>query len=122
MDSGSFARNRADVNIQQQNTLEVSNTETVMSDNEEIYPPPPQDILNVFATAELSSCSSSDSDKYKRAWIKTKVIRCSILYARKFPETCSRELSIALNYKGIASIMAVTGAISPKKYQCNYPI
>ena len=30
LDSGSFGRNRADVNIQQPTTLEVSNTETVM--------------------------------------------------------------------------------------------
>ena len=67
LDSGSFGRIRADVNIQQPTTLEVSNTETVMDDNEEIYPPPPQDISNLFAAADFLSQSSSDSDKYKRA-------------------------------------------------------
>ena len=44
LDSGSFGRNRSDVNIQQQNTSKVSNTETVMAYNEELDPPPPQDI------------------------------------------------------------------------------
>ena len=34
MGSGSFGRNRCDVNIQQQTKSEVSNTETVMADNE----------------------------------------------------------------------------------------
>ena len=52
-----------------------------MADNEEIDTPPPQDISNVIAVAELSSCSSSDSTKYKRAWLKVKVIRYSILSA-----------------------------------------
>ena len=37
------------MNIQQQTTLEVADTETVMSDNEDLDPPPPQDISNVFA-------------------------------------------------------------------------
>ena len=44
LDSVSFFRNRAAVNIQQQNTSEVANTETVMADNEYLEPPPPQDI------------------------------------------------------------------------------
>ena len=55
--SVTIGRHRADVNIQQQTTLEVADTETVMADHEELDPPPPQDILNVFAAADLSSCS-----------------------------------------------------------------
>ena len=62
--SRSFGRNIYDVNIQQRTPLEVSNTETVMADNEELDPPPPQDIYNVFVAADLSSCSSSYSNKY----------------------------------------------------------
>ena len=42
--SESFSRNRYYVNIQQRTTLEVSNTEKVMDENEELDPPPPQDI------------------------------------------------------------------------------
>ena len=42
--SGSFGRNRHDVNIQQQTTSEVADTETVMADNEELDTPTPQDI------------------------------------------------------------------------------
>ena len=57
LDSGSFGRNRADANIQQQTTSEVANTETVMTDNEELDLPSPQDISNVFAAADLSSRS-----------------------------------------------------------------
>ena len=48
------------MNIQQQTTSEVDNTDIVMDDNIEIYPPSPQDISNVFAAADLLSCSSSD--------------------------------------------------------------
>ena len=48
LDSGSFVRNKADVNIQQQITLEVADTKKMMAYNEELYLPPPQDILNVF--------------------------------------------------------------------------
>ena len=51
-DSELFGRNRANANIQQPTTLEVSNTETVMAYNEDLDLPPPQDILNVFATAD----------------------------------------------------------------------
>ena len=58
------------MNIQQRTTSEVSNTDKVMYDNEELDPPPTQDIYNVFAMSDLSSCSSSDSDKYKRARLK----------------------------------------------------
>ena len=63
LDSVSFGRNQSDVNIQEPTKSEVANTETVMADNEELYPPPTQDISNVFASADFSSCSSSDSDK-----------------------------------------------------------
>ena len=48
-----------------------------MDYNEGLDPPPPKDISNVFAAAELSSRSSSDSDKYKGAWLKEKVTRSS---------------------------------------------
>ena len=49
------------MNIQKQTTMEVANTETVMADNEELDPPQPQDISNVFAASDLSSRLSSDS-------------------------------------------------------------
>ena len=68
LDSGSFDINQTDGNIQQSTTSEVANTETLMGYNEYIDPPPPQDILNVFAAADLSYQSSYDTDKYKRAW------------------------------------------------------
>ena len=115
LDSVSFGRNRADVNIQQQTTSALPNTETVMTDNEELDPPPPQDTFNVFAAVGLSSHSSYDSDKYKRTWLKSKVIRSSILSAGEFTDACSRSLSVPINYNGIASIMEVTGAILPKQ-------
>ena len=69
------------MNIQHQTTLEVAYTYTVMADNEELYPPLPQDISNMFAVADLSSCSSYDSAKCKRTCIKAKVIRSYILSA-----------------------------------------
>ena len=119
--SGSFGRNRSDVNIQQQTTSEVSNTETVMADNEDLDPPPPQDIYNVFAAADLSSCSSSGSAKYKCAWLKAKVICYYILSSGQCPDSCSRQLSIATNYKEIAPIMVGGRRHFPKKCQCNYP-
>ena len=50
-----------------------------MDDNEELDPPPPQYILNVLVAADLSSLTLSDSDKYKRAWLKAKVILSSFL-------------------------------------------
>ena len=87
------------MNIQQQTISEVANTETVLADNEDIYPPPPQDISNVFSAADLSSHSSSDSNRYERAWLKAKVIRSSIFPAGECPDACSRELSIALNHE-----------------------
>ena len=92
-----------------------------MADNEELDPPTPHDLLNVFAVADLSSCSSCDSAKYKLAWLKAKVIRYSILSTGEFLDACSRALSVALNHKEIASILEVTGAIFPKICQCNYP-
>ena len=64
LNSGSFGRNRADVNIQQQITSEVANTYTVMAYNEDIDPPPTQDISNFFAAVDLSYHLSSDSAKY----------------------------------------------------------
>ena len=69
------------MNIQQPTTSEVADTDIVMADNEELDPAPHQDIYNVFAAAYLSCCSSSDSSKYKRAWIKAKLIRSYILSA-----------------------------------------
>ena len=39
LDSGSFGRNQADVNIEQPTTSEVANTEEVMAYNEDIDPP-----------------------------------------------------------------------------------
>ena len=99
LDSGSFDRNRADGNIQQPTTSEVSNTETLMAGNEDIDTPPPQNILNVFAAAGLSSQSSYDTVKYKRAWHRAKVIRSYILYSRESLDAQSRSLSIALNHR-----------------------
>ena len=69
------------MNIQQPTTSEVANTETVVAYNEDLDPPPPQDISIFFAVADLSSQSSSDSAKYKCAWHKAKVIRSSIVSA-----------------------------------------
>ena len=71
--------------------------------------------------ADLSSCSPSDSAKYKRACLKAKVICSYIWSAGECPDAYSRVLYIALNHKEKASIMAVTGAILPKKCQCNNP-
>ena len=67
LDSVSCDINRADRNLQQQTKSEVSNTETVMTYNEDLDPPTPHDISNVFAAANLLSQSSYDSVKYKRA-------------------------------------------------------
>ena len=52
-----------------------------MDGNEDIDTPPPQDILNVFEAADLSSQSSYDTVKYKRAWHRAKGIRSSILFS-----------------------------------------
>ena len=53
----------------------------MIADDEELDPPPPQDILIFFAAYNLYSRSSSDLDKYKRVCIKEKVINYSILSA-----------------------------------------
>ena len=87
-----------------------------MGYNEDIYNLPPQDISNVFAAADLSSQSSYDTVKYKRACHRAKGIRSSILSSGESPGARSRALSIALNHREIASIMAVTGTILPKRY------
>ena len=87
-----------------------------MAGNEDIYPPPPQYISNVFAAAELSSQSSYDTVKYKHAWHRAKGISSSILSHGESPDASSRALSIALNHGEIASIMEVTGTILPKRY------
>ena len=52
-----------------------------MADNEDIDPTTPQDIYNLFVAVDLSSCSSSYSDKYELSCVKKKVIRSSILSA-----------------------------------------
>ena len=104
------------MNIQQYTTSEVADTNTVMANNEDIDTPSPQHILNVFAAVDLSSHLSPDSNKYKHAWLKEKVICYSILSAGECTDACSISLSIALNYKQNASIIAVTSAIFPKKY------
>ena len=67
LDNGSFDRNQSDRDIQQTTKSEVANKKKVMDYNEDLYPPPPHDISNVFAAADLSSQSSYDSVEYKRA-------------------------------------------------------
>ena len=109
LDSRSCDRNLSDGNIQQQTTWVVDNTETVMAYIEDLDPPPTHDISKIFAAADLSSQSSHDSVKYKRAWHRAKGIRSSILSSGESPDTRIRALSIALNHKEIASILAVTG-------------
>ena len=84
-----------------------------MDSNEDIDTPTPQDISNVFAAADLSSQSSYDTVKYKRAWHRAKVICSSILSSGESPDAQSRAFSIAMNHREIASIMAVTGTILP---------
>ena len=86
-----------------------------MAGNEDIDTPPPQDISNVIEAADLSSQSSYDTVKYKRAWHRAKGIRSYILSSGESPDARSRALSIALNHKEITSIMAVTITILPKK-------
>ena len=53
LDSGSFDKNLYGVNIQQQTTLEVADTETLMSFNEDTDPPSPQDTLNCVCSGRL---------------------------------------------------------------------
>ena len=40
------------MNIKQPTTSEVSDTDKVMAYNEDLDPPPPQDILNMFAAGD----------------------------------------------------------------------
>ena len=87
-----------------------------MADKEELYPTPPQDIPNVFAAADLSYCSSSYSAKYKRAWLKAKVICSYILSDGECPDACGIALSIAPNHKVIAPIIVGDRRHFPKKY------
>ena len=87
------------MNIQQQTTLEVDNTETVMDYNEDQDPLSTQDISNVYAAADFMSHSSPDSAKYKRTCLKAKVIRYYISSSVKCPYARSRALSAALNHK-----------------------
>ena len=42
------------MNIKQPTTSEVDDTDTVMAYNEYLDAPPPQDISNVFSSADLS--------------------------------------------------------------------
>ena len=70
-----------------------------MGYTEDIDPPPPQDISNVFAAADLSSHSSYDTFKYKRAWYRAKGVRFYILSSGESPDAQSRALSIALNHR-----------------------
>ena len=87
------------MNIQQLTTSEIANKETLMAYNEDLDPPPPWDVSIFFAEADLLSQSSYDSDKYKHAWHKAKVIRSFIFSSGGIPYACSRALSIALNHK-----------------------
>ena len=57
-----------------------------MTSNEDIDTPTPQDISNVFAAADLSSQSSYDTVKFKRAWHRAKGIRSSILSSREITD------------------------------------
>ena len=52
-----------------------------MAYDEDLDPPPPQDISSVFVATDLLYHSSYDSAKYKCACVKAKVIRSSILPA-----------------------------------------
>ena len=114
LDSGSFDRSQTGRNIQQPTTSEVANTDTVMGYNENIDPPPPQDISNVFAAADLSSQLSFDTVKYKRAWHRAKIIRSSILSSGESLDARSRALSISLNHIEISFSMAVNRTTLPK--------
>ena len=67
-----------------------------MASNEDIDTAPPQDISNVFAAADLSSQSSYDTVKYKRALHRAKGICSSILSSGEIPDAQSRAFYIAL--------------------------
>ena len=60
-----------------------------MAYNEDLDPPPPHDISNVFAAADLLSQSSYDSVKYKLAWHRAKGIRSSILSSGECTDACN---------------------------------
>ena len=77
------------MSIQQSTISEVADTETVMAYNEDLDPPRPWDISNVFSLEDLLDQSSSDSAKYKCAWYKARLIRYSILSAGEIPDACS---------------------------------
>ena len=113
---GSFGRNRADMNIQQRTTSKVANTEIVMEDNKELDTLRSQDILNVFAAAELPYHSSSDSAEYKRAWPKAKVIRSSILSAGECLTHVVEHYPLYLIRKNVFPLWLATSAIFPKQY------
>ena len=70
-----------------------------MAGNEEIDTPPPQDISNVFAAADLLSQSSYDTVKYKRAWHRAKGIRSYILSSEEIPDAQSISFSIEMNHR-----------------------
>ena len=70
----------------------------------------------MFAASELLSHSLSYSAKYKRAWLKAKVIRSYILSTGGCPDACSRALSIAPNNQEIPPIMVCDRRHFPKKY------
>ena len=70
----------------------------------------------MFAASDFSSQLSYDTVKYKRACLRAKGIRSSILSSGETLDAQSRSLFIALNHIEIASIMAVTGTILPKRY------
>ena len=86
------------MNIKQPTTSEVADVDKVMAYNKDLDPPPPHDISNVFAAADLSSQSSYNSAKYKRTWHRAKGICSTILSSGEIPEACSRAFSIALNH------------------------
>ena len=71
----------------------------MVADNEDIDLPPPQEVSNVFAATDLSSCSSYYSNKYICGCLKAKLIRSCILFDRECPDACSRALSIAPNHE-----------------------
>ena len=70
----------------------------------------------MFAVTDLSSQSSYDTVKYKRAWHRAKRIRSYILSSGESPDAQSRALYIAINRREITSIMAVTVTILTKRY------
>ena len=70
-----------------------------MAYDEDLDPPPPQDISSVFVATDLLYHSSYDSAKYKCACIEAEVICSSVLSSGECIYACSRELSIALYHK-----------------------